>query len=192
MTSQKDISATLFSFSVVDFKQNLLQIISVEQLLEIIQNHKDYRTVFRAAWALEHVMLSNQELLKENKEKIVNVFLTTDNWSALRSISKLIIQLFNNSNPSTSNDDQKGYIIDQSFKLLSETNCPIAVRCNLYDIIHILAKDEEFIISELLTQIEFELEKNATPAILSRAKAISKRIKTNSVNPKNKKNTNHY
>lgn len=173
----KQNSAALYSYSAVDFNSDFLKIMSIEDLIDIILLNEDERAVFRAAWALEHLLLKDAVLLTQHENKTFEMYNTSDNWSALRSLTKIILAIFKNK-PSLidSEEELAGIILDKSFRLLVDTECPIAVRCNLWDIIFALANTNKWILEELKAQIQLDLEKNATPALLSRGNKIFKKI----------------
>jgi len=174
----KNNSAALYNYSAADFNLELLEKISLQDLTFLINNSKDERAEFRAAWALEHILLKNKELLIQQKNEIIQIFLNTKNWSVQRSISKIIMDLLKNPTKYLFDLDEelKGLLLDKSFKILEDKECPIAVRCNVYDIVFLAGKEEKWVLSELKTQIYFDLEKSSTPALLSRGGKLLKRI----------------
>lgn len=178
----KSISATLYTYGVADFNKTLLQKISIQDLIEIIQSDYSYKAVFRASWALEHMLFQDMDLLTNYKQDIFKIYLHTNNWSALRSITKLILLILRTPDLSSVNEEKTGLLLDKSFHLIANQDCPIAVRCNLYDLIYVLANDDMWILQELQTQINFDLEKSATPALRSRASKIFKKLKRISKN----------
>lgn len=175
----KTISAALYQYSVADFGLDLLQKISIEDMIEIINHSKNKRAEFRAAWALEHLLLNNISLLTLHKDAILDIYINTENWSVLRSITKIIIALIANALKfDFILDEQKnGYLLDKSFKILENQDCPIAVRCNIYDLIYLSNLKEKWVLSELKTQIYFDLEKSPSPALLSRGNKLLKKLK---------------
>lgn len=178
MINNHKISETLYNYSVSDFNENLLKDISIQELIDVVNNNINDRTTFRACWVLEHMLLRQPNLLKEYKIQIINIFLDSNNWSALRSISKLIMALLKNPLRYVFYRDKEieGYLLDKTFSILSDKDCPIAVRCNAYDIAFMIGLEEEYILRELKTQIHFDLEKSSTPALRSRAKKILKKL----------------
>lgn len=174
----KQLSATLYNYSVADFDIHFLDKISLQDLIYIVNKSKDERAEFRAAWALEHLLLKNKDLLKQHKKDIIHIFLNANNWSVQRSISKLIMALLKHPLHYILYVDEElqGLILDKCFHILADKECPIAVRCNIYDIVFLVAQDEQWVLSELKTQIYFDIEKNPGPALLSRGKKLLKRI----------------
>lgn len=180
MDSQKlkNISAALYSYSAADFNADFTQQISIQDLIDVVRINEDERASFRAAWALEHLLLKDVESLRKYTENILQIYFTSTNWSVLRSISKLIMLLLKNPLKYILYIDEKlqGLLLDKTFNLLATNDCPIALRCNAYDIIFLTGKDENWVLSELKTQIYFDLEKNTTPALRSRGEKIIKSI----------------
>lgn len=171
-----NLSSTLHSCSVDDFNENFLQLISLQDLIDIIFINPDYKTVFRASWALEHLLFQNKNLLLSHRNDIFKIYLQTINWSALRSITKLIIEILKTPSISKLSEELEGHLLDKTFQLLDDKECPIAVRCNCYDLIYLLAQKNKWVLSELKTQLYFDLEKNPTPALKSRANRIINKI----------------
>lgn len=175
----KNISAALFSYSAADFNKDLLHHITIDDLISIILVSNDHKAEFRAAWAVEHLLLQNKNLLIEYKLAVVQIYLSTTNWSVLRSISKIVMILLKNPfiHIFYVDDDLRGHLLDKTFKFLADNDCPIAVRCNAYDIIYYLGENEDWVLSELKTQIYFDLERKSTPALASRGAKLLKKLK---------------
>ena len=171
----KYISTALYSYSAVDFNADLLRKITIDDLLFIIHLNEDNKAVFRAAWALEHLLLQDPQLLAKYQVNIKQVYLQTKNWSALRCISKLLISILQKKS-ATNTTEIQGLLLDKTFDLLTHQDTPIAVRCNIYDLAFLLAQKEKWILSELKTQIYFDLEKSPTPALKSRGKRMLQKL----------------
>lgn len=171
------IATALYSYSAVDFNKHFLNHISIQDLIEIIEWNKDERASFRAAWALEHILLKETYLCLQHTDDIIEIFIRATNWSVLRSISKLMIAITECKNSKIGQQgDNLGYILDKAFNLLNNTLCPIALRCNLYDIIFMISRNDDWLLMELKKQILFDLEKQASPALISRGNKLLKKL----------------
>lgn len=175
------ITAALHKCSAADFNDNFLQEISIDELIIIINSSRDNSTAFRAAWALEHLLLQHRELFTTYKDEVVYLFYNSTNWSVLRSISKLIIALLKKPLRYVFyiSEEVSGRLVDKAFQLLEDKDCAIAVRSNAYEIAYILGMDEPILLQELKIYILLDLERNSTPALLSRGTKILKKIRTN-------------
>lgn len=175
----QEISTALLKYSAVDFNKDFLKTYPIQDLIKTLQYSKVDRVVFRAAWALEHLLLQEKQVKTEHQESILNFFTSTTNKSALRSTSKLIINWLNNDNTSLfKNEEIESSVLNKSFELLENPETPIAVRANMYDLIFKLGKKEEALLNELKNYILFDLEKQNSPALNSRGKKILKTLKT--------------
>lgn len=172
------LSEALYTYGASDLNEQLLQHISLDELFYLTDSTQDQRTSFRAAWALEHILFHNRVLLQQNRSNVLDLFARNSNWSCLRSLSKLTIEILASiKQPSQSISEQETEkILEKTFSLLEHNDCPIAVRCNAYDIIYLLQSKYEGLAQELSVQIEFDLEKNKTPALLSRGLKILKKL----------------
>ena len=170
-TRFEKIKEALYSYGASDLNKNILENITLEELLHVASSTKDERAAFRAAWALEHVLLNDKILLQENQDEILQIYRVSNNWSVLRSISKMVMELTKHSLHILS-DEQIELTLNKSFHLMENLDCPVAVRCNVYDILFSFCQKEKWVAQELTTQINFDLERNATPALLSRGKRI--------------------
>lgn len=174
----QQISATLLNSSVVDFNKDFVKQISIDELFDIGTSSSEERVIFRAAWALEHLLLEDKSSLKRNSPNILNFYINSNNWSALRSISKVLIRLIkDNYNFLCLREKSEVNIINKSFQLLEHPGCPIALKCNLYDIIYEIAKHNTWLMNELKNQLVLDLEKNNSPALKSRGNKILKLLK---------------
>lgn len=176
------ITAALYQFSAADFKDKLLDEVTIEDLLDLIFNSKDEKAEFRAAWALEHILLNNDALLKQYNTQILEIYKETKNWSSIRSTTKILMKLLKTPLEYNflTNDENNEKLLNKTFQLLENSNCPIAVRCNAYDICYLIGVNEKWVLSELKTQILFDLEKSPSPALTSRAKRLLKKLEGNS------------
>ncbi|MFD2555632.1 hypothetical protein [Sphingobacterium tabacisoli] len=173
------ISEALYIYSASDFKTAVLESISVDELIFISASTEVPRAAFRAAWALEHLLLHSPALLHQYRGQIIDLYTSSNNWSVLRSITKLIIELTKTSSKTTTllSDEQEEGLLEKTFQVLAAVDCPIAVRCNAYDILFNFTMKYEWLARELRTQIHFDLEKNKTPALSSRGQKILKKIR---------------
>ncbi len=172
------IAEALYTYSASDFKTTVLKSISIEELIFVSASTEVPRAAFRAAWALEHLLFDSSPLLHEYREQVIDLYLLSSNWSVLRSITKLTIELTKASSKDATllSDEQEEGLLEKTFQILGAVDCPIAVRCNAYDILFTLTPKYEWLAQELRTQINFDLEKNKTPALSSRGQKILKRI----------------
>lgn len=168
------ILTALFSNSAVDLKSNFSFDIKFEELLEIIHLDKEERSTFRASWFLEHLALQQRVFLTQFQQEILALYISINNFSALRSISKLVIEIQKSliKNKSQISEDVEEQIINKTFDLLANQDCPVALRCNVYDIVFNFHHKHKWVLSELKTQIIFDLEKHSTPALKSRGLRI--------------------
>jgi hypothetical protein len=175
--NKHSIQEALLTASASDFNSNLLERVSLEDLIAwSIQQEKE-RLAFRSSWALEHLLLKNTELFQGIHHLILDGFISTANWSVLRCYSKLLMWLFSNKNqryPITV--EHEIAIIEKSFYLLDQSNCPVALKVNIMDILFLQIKNHDWIRNELKLLVELELEKEASPALRSRGAYILKRI----------------
>ncbi|APU97444.1 hypothetical protein BV902_14740 [Sphingobacterium sp. B29] len=86
------LSVTLRSFEVTDFSLNILQGISLADLLNI-SLEKDKKIAFRAAWVFETIVLKNTTLLKSVLAQFLDNLKKQKNWSCLRSYTKILLFL---------------------------------------------------------------------------------------------------
>lgn len=172
------LSEALYSYSVSDFKEQLLATIPLEELLWLSLSPQDQRTSFRAAWALEHILMANDALLLQNKKQVLYTYYSATNWSVLRSISKLVMVLTKELKQQSHflSAEEEENLVNKTFEILGKVECPIAVRCNAYDILLALASTQTWLVNELRIQIQFDLEKNSTPALSSRGLRILKKL----------------
>lgn len=171
------LATALHSCSAVDFNKQFLNHTSIHDLIEIIEWNKDQRASFRAAWALEHILLQEHYLCLQHTDDIIQIFIHASNWSVLRSMSKLIIAITKSSSSKIEQQNNTlGYMLDKGFDLLNNRLCPIALRCNLYDIIFLISQNDRWLLKELKNQILFDLEKQATPALISRGNKLLKKL----------------
>ncbi|ERJ59771.1 hypothetical protein [Sphingobacterium paucimobilis] len=173
------ISEALYQYGASDLNKDILKHISIDELICVSTSTENQRAAFRAAWALEHILLSSVDLLHRYQKQIATLYITTTNWSVLRSISKLLLELHKASKKGLDlpDEDNEEKLLEKTFQLLADTNCPIAVRCNAYDILLAFVVKHPWLAHELRIQIQFDLEKKNTPALSSRGLRILKKLK---------------
>ncbi len=167
----------LYHYGASDFKLELLEKFPLNSLLEWSQQEENGKLAFRSAWALEHILLGNTALFDGLQTKLMEGFCQLANWSALRSYSKLLMYLSSDvEKVNLINEDQAMAIIEKCFGILENSDCPVAVKVNVMDILYAFIARYDWIKNELRLLIELELEKEATPALRSRGAKILKRI----------------
>lgn len=169
------ITAALLSSSAASLKQEVLKVATINDLFELANRVEDARICFKASWALEHILLSEKKLLLTYATPSIEAFLKNSNWSALRSITKLIMKLLSLNYPLT--QEQEEMIINKTYDILEDSECPIAVRCNGYDILYYLSVKHYWLIDELKNKMQLDIEKNQSAALVSRSKSIYKKLK---------------
>lgn len=172
------ISEALYSYGASDFKEQLLETITLDELLWLSLSLQDQRTSFRAAWAMEHILLANKTLLLQYSKQVLHTYANANNWSVLRSVSKLVMALAKElkDNNGIFSEEEDESLINKTFEILGNLECPIAVRCNAYDILLALVGSQEWVAHELRLQIQFDLERNSTPALTSRGLRVLKKL----------------
>lgn len=169
------ITEALYTNSASVIKEGILNYTTIEELYELCLYPVE-RTAFRAAWCLEHVLLNaNKEVLLNKKIQTFQVYSDSNNWSVLRSLSKMVMETLNLLVPGLEEKETE-LLINKTFDILEDSECPIAVRCNCYDILCTIAENEDWLISELRERVKLDLSKNETPAIKSRSKRILKKL----------------
>lgn len=169
------ITEALYTNSASVIKEGILQYASIEELYELCLYPVE-RTAFRAAWCLEHVLLNaNKEVLFNNKMQTFQVYSESNNWSVLRSISKIVIETINLLVQALEEMNTE-LLVNKTFDILENSECPIAVRCNCYDILCTLVDQQDWLIPELRERIKLDLSKNESPALKSRGLKILKKL----------------
>ncbi len=143
------------------------------ELLEIIKSTIDPRLAFKAAWALEHRLINDLELCRTYFNEIAAIFVSSRNWSLLRSLSKILLYIANNDNTFFKNNAE---VLTSCFDFIQDRECPIAVRCNIYDILLRYCYFYQEIYQEVRLSIEYDLENISSAALLSRGKRVLKRL----------------
>ena len=168
------IAEVLHDCSASFFNKDFLKLISIEELLDIVKNAKDKRIAFRAAWALEHIVLQHVDFGLKFCNELIHLYCTTNNDSVLRCLSK-IIMLITKQNDNIK-EEQTENILNKTFTLIEQNDCPVALRCNAYDILFNMTLKEKWIASELTIHLNLDLERNPSAALTSRAKRILKKL----------------
>lgn len=171
----EQITEALYSYSASVLKEQILQIATLEELFEISLSTIE-RAAFRAAWTLEHTLSDDLVLLAQKQSSIIDLYHKSNNWSVLRSVTKLVMEILCTNDIYNLSADEEEIIINKTFAIVENKECPIAVRCNAYDILYALVIKHAWITTELKTQIRFDLEKNSTPALASRGNRILKKL----------------
>lgn len=172
-------SAIYTKYQVADFSLNILQGLSLIDLLELSMYQEDKQLAFRSAWIFETIVLKDKKLLDKNISTLLIQNLSTlNNWSCARSYTKVLMYLTSPKATAIQLDDvEYDIIIHVSFSWLIDPSCPIAVLTNCMDILDQLRVRYPWIKEELYTQVEYLLRINPTPAIKSRSLKILKKHK---------------
>ncbi|MDM1295738.1 hypothetical protein HX021_15715 [Sphingobacterium sp. N143] len=168
------LSVTLRSFEVTDFSLDMLQEISLQDLLDI-SLEKNKTVSFRAAWVFETIVLKDTRLLQGLLPSFFSNIREQKNWSCLRSYSKLLMYLTSKQNRLYPLDEHiEVEIIEHAFQWVIDEQCPVAVVVNCLDILNQLSQKHTWIKEELLAQINYFQRVKPSPALLSRTKRILK------------------
>ncbi len=166
------LSVTLRSFEVTDFSLDILQGITLADLLNI-SLEKDKKIAFRAAWVFETVVLKNTALLKPVLPRFLDNLKKQKNWSCLRSYTKVLLFLTSKKNKEyTLGNEAEEEIIEYSFQWMIAPPCPVAVLVNCLDILNNLRKKHPWIQEELKAQINYFQRTKPSPALMSRTNKI--------------------
>jgi len=166
------LSFTLRSFEVTDFSLDILQGITLADLLNI-SLEKDKKIAFRSAWVFETIVLKNTALLKCVLPQFLDNLKKQKNWSCLRSYSKILLFLTSKKNKEyTLQNEIEEEIIEYSFQWMIEPSCPVAVLVNCLDILNNLRKKHPWIYEELQAQISYFQRTKPSPALMSRTNKI--------------------
>ncbi|WP_053003605.1 hypothetical protein [Sphingobacterium sp. Ag1] len=166
------LSVTLRSFEVTDFSLDILQGITLAELLNI-SLEKDKKVAFRAAWVFETIVLKNTALLRSVLPQFLNNLKKQKNWSCLRSYTKILLFLTSKKNKEyTLQNEIEEEIIEHSFQWMIEPSCPVAVLVNCLDILNNLRKKYPWIHEELQAQISYFQRTKPSPALMSRTNKI--------------------
>lgn len=148
--------------------------ISYLDLLEASMD-KHQQTAFRAAWLLEHILLDHPQLLSEFYTDFLRYVPVQQNWSCIRSYSKILMLATQRNSSIRHTTAQEELIIEHTFKWLIAPGAPVAGLVNCMDVLYNLSSKHPWVSDELAAQIKFLL-KNPTAALASRGNRILKRI----------------
>ena len=149
--------------------------ISLQDLLSL-SLEKDKKISFRAAWVFETIVLKDTTLLQGLLPQFFDNLKKQENWSCLRSYSKILIYLTSNKNKSYLLDDEtEEQLIEHAFQWMIDQQCPVAVLVNCLDILNNLSKKHPWVKEELLAQISHFQKIKPSPALLSRTNRILRR-----------------
>jgi hypothetical protein len=170
------LSATLRSYEVTDFSLNMLQEISLKDLLDI-SLEKDKVISFRAAWVFETIVLKDTSLLGNLLPQFFANLSQQKNWSCLRSYTKILMHLTSPKNTCYHLAEQtEEEVIEYAFQWMIADKCPVAVLVNCLDVLTNLSKKHLWIKDELLAQISYLQKVKPSPALLSRTNRILKKL----------------
>jgi len=166
------LSVTLRSFEVADFSLDILQGITLSDLLNI-SLEKDKKIAFRAAWVFETIVLKNTALLKSVLPQFLDNLKKQKNWSCLRSYTKVLLFLTSKKNKEyTLGNEAEEQIIEYSFQWMIDPPCPVAVLVNCLDVLNNLRKKHFWVQEELQAQINYFQRTKPSPALMSRTNKI--------------------
>ena len=174
----ENLKEALISFGASDLNENILNDISLTELMELSVDESKPRLCFRSAWALEHILLKNTNLFSSSYKILISNYVKLNNWSSLRSYTKLVMWLVSNKNLDIQlTEEERENILEKTFQIIENSGCPVAVKVNGFDILYDLCPYFEGLSQELKVLIELNLEKENTPALKSRGTYILKRLR---------------
>lgn len=139
--------------------------LSLQELLKLTF-HKDAVIAFRAAWILEHIMLTTH-WSSEDILYFLDHFYMQKNNSCRRHYTKLMCHIFKTYEmPDGISYDN---IIECSLEWLVDPKVPVAVKANCIDILYALRDENNWLKEELTFQMQFMLM-SGSAAIQCRAK----------------------
>lgn len=175
----KTRSEVLLHYGASDLQpERIFKDISLEELLQLSVHASLERISFRASWALEHILLNDSPLLLQQQDTIISNYLQLDNWSSIRSYTKLLMKLLelNNTNKTTISPTASEAILEKTFAIVDNVACPVAVKVNAFDILFLQCKTYKWLANELKLQITFALEKDDSAALKSRGNRLLKKL----------------
>ncbi|UIR57588.1 hypothetical protein LZQ00_07145 [Sphingobacterium sp. SRCM116780] len=172
-------SAIYTQYQVADFSLDILQGLSIADLLALSTYQEDKQLAFRSAWMFETIVLKDKSLLSVAIYRaLIKNLSGLNNWSCARSYSKVLLYITSSkANHIELKDEESEVIIEVCFNWLTDPNCPIAVLTNCMDILNQMSVQFPWLKEEVHTQIDYLLRINPTPAIRSRALKILKTSK---------------
>ncbi|WP_423149710.1 hypothetical protein [Rubrolithibacter danxiaensis] len=147
---------------------------STPSLIEITFDEKT-EIAFRAAWILEEVAVKYYALFLPNIRLFLQVYPEQKNHSCQRHYTKILLLLIKR-NESVILDEYAESLIETSFEWLIDSETPVAVAVNCFDILFYFNKKNLWIGEELAAQIEF-LMKDGSAALQSRGKKVLNKIR---------------
>lgn len=178
LKNDEEISETLLKIRVSEVSSSIFALYPLDELFILSLQTKDKQIAFRAAWIIETIFLKEPHYFKNYTQHVITAYIQTENWSCLRSYTKLIMWILSAKNKFIAPEhDQRKVILEKTFTCLLDLNCPIAVKVNCFDILFHLKNDEDWIQEELTTQLHLCISENPTPAIKSRGNRILKKLK---------------
>ncbi len=179
MSTQKhqQQSEALLQYGASDFTLDLLKEIPFLDLAKLSVNLDHPRVAFRAAWAMEHIVLKNTFLIKDHQDLLIQNYCFSENWSVLRSYSKIMMWMCSKANQSFEITElEEENIIEKTFQIIEDSTCPVAVLVNAFDILFQCIPNHPWLAQELKLQIELQLEKEASAALKSRGNKLLKAL----------------
>src|SRR5690606_1699215 len=165
------ITEALYTNSASVIKEGILKYATVEELYELCLYPVE-RTAFRAAWCLEHVLLNaDKEISRNKKTHTFQVYAKSNNWSVLRSISKIVMETLELVAKDLE-EIEKERLLKKQFDMLEHCECPSAVSCNGYDILFSLSYREDWQIYVFRRRNQLDLSKHETPALKGRGMKV--------------------
>ena len=122
---------------------------------------------------MEHRLINNLTLCIAYFDEIASLFMFTKNWSVLRSLSKILHIIAINNFKVFENKER---LLATYFEFIENRECPIAVRCNIYDILLRYCSVYPEICQEVKLRIEFDLVHINSAALLSRGKRVLQKL----------------
>ncbi|MBE8720427.1 hypothetical protein [Sphingobacterium pedocola] len=178
LKNYEEISKTLVKIRVSEVSSAVFALHSLDELFELSLQTDDKQIAFRAAWIIETVFLKEPNYFTKHTEHVIDAYIKTENWSCLRSYTKLIMWILSPKNKFTiPENDQRKVILEKTFTSLLNLNCPIAVKVNCFDILFYLKNDEDWIQEELTAQLQLCISQSPTPAIKSRGNRVLNKLK---------------
>ena len=132
------LSVTLRSFEVTDFSLDILQGITLADLLNI-SLEKDKKIAFRAAWVFETIVLKNTTLLKSVLPQFLDNLKKQKNWSCLRSYTKILLFLTSKKNKKPYEYTLQNFTINTVFETETAVDAPLpgwGSQCTVERIVH--------------------------------------------------------
>ena len=174
MTEKTEV---LLNNSASVFKDKILAHLTMDELLALISCGVE-RVEFRTAWFVEHIIMDrDKQYLSQHITPLLNIYYSTNNWSALRCITKCIMKYLSHTDTNDISENTAEQILNKTYNILEHPECPIAIRCNCYDIIYPFVAKYEWLSHDLKLKLQLDAEMYDTPAIRSRSKALLKKLK---------------